>query len=181
MEIRLTEVPLAAQLRGLRDGIFDAGFARYADAGDGVEAYPVWREQLSVAIPARHPLLAHRLVELEELARYPLVMCHPELCEGYRRQVERILRATSIDPIIAERATSLEMMMTLVAAGYGVGFVAAEHVAVCRHPDIVYRPLALEAAEMTTFLLARTTPEPSAQLAAFIKRALRDSGESDQE
>ncbi|HBN9664621.1 TPA: LysR family transcriptional regulator [Pseudomonas aeruginosa] len=37
-EVRLTEVNLAEQLRGLRSGHFDVGFARTDDVGEGVVA-----------------------------------------------------------------------------------------------------------------------------------------------
>jgi DNA-binding transcriptional LysR family regulator len=174
VEIRLTEVSLNEQLRGLRDDTFDVGFARSNEVGEGIDAYPVWHEPLVVVIPSRHPLLAHRLIPLEELLRYPLVMCHPEVCEGYCRQVDQVLRMVETEPTVAERVTSLEMMLTLVAAGYGVGFVAAEQIAVCRHPDVVVRPLALDDVKMTTYLLKKTSGDASERLEAFIGRATRE-------
>lgn len=179
VEIRLTEVPLAEQLRGLRNDAFDAGFARSGDFGDDIDAYPVWREQLVVAVPSRHPLLAHELIPLEDLLRYPLVMCHPEVCEGYCRQVDRVLRMVETEPNVAERATSLEMMLTLVAAGYGVGFVTAERIAVCRHPDVVARPLALGNAALTTYLLTKANRDSPERLEAFIGRARREFQDPD--
>ncbi len=45
-----------------------------------------------VAVPARHPLLKHKRIPLEEMMRYPLVLCDPLACEGHARQVERVLR-----------------------------------------------------------------------------------------
>ena len=41
VEIRLSEVPLAEQLRGLRSGDFMAGFAHTANVGYGIVAEPV--------------------------------------------------------------------------------------------------------------------------------------------
>lgn len=179
VEIRLTEVPLVEQLRGLRDGTFDAGFARADDVGEDIDVYPLWREPLVTAIPSRHPLLAHRLIPLEELLRYPLVLCHPEVCEGYCRQVDRVLRAGEGEPNIVERVASLEMMLTLVAAGYGVGFAPAERIAVCRHPEVVVRSLALDEAEITTYLLAKSDGDASERLGAFIARAKREAQDMD--
>lgn len=175
VEIRLTEVSLAEQLRGLRDGTFDAGLARTNEVGEGIVAHPLWRESLVVAIPSRHPLLAHQLIPLAELLRYPLVMCHPEICEGYCRQVDRVLRTVEVEPNVAERATSLEMMLTLVAAGYGVGFAVAEKVAVCRHPEVVIRPLAQQDVDVTTYLLTKSDGEGSERLDAFVGRAIREA------
>ncbi len=175
VEIRIAEVPLMVQLRGLRDGTYDAGLARTNEVGEGIAAYPLWRESLVVAIPSRHPLLAHQLIPLAELMRYPLIMCHPEIGEGYCRQMDRIFRAAEVEPNVAERATSLEMMLTLVAAGYGVGFAAAEKIAMCRHPEVVVRPLAHDDTEVTTYLLTKNDSEGCERLNAFVGRAMREA------
>jgi DNA-binding transcriptional LysR family regulator len=58
IEIRLSELPLAEQLRGLRSGDFTIGFVHTADVGDGVVAEPIWQDQLVITVPARHELLA---------------------------------------------------------------------------------------------------------------------------
>lgn len=154
------------------------GFARSADVGDGIEAYPVWSEPLVAAVPSRHPLLAHRAIPMEDLLRYPLVMCHPDTCEGHHRQIERVLRTVDIKPKVAERATSMEMMLALVGAGYGVGFVSAERMAVFRHPDVVVRPLAQDDAVLTTYLLTKIDEDTSERLEVFIecvRREIRNS------
>ena len=44
-------------------------------------------------------------------------------------------------------------MLTLVGAGYGVGFMTATKIPVSQRPDVVIRPLALDAAVITTYLL----------------------------
>lgn len=119
VEIRLSEVSLAEQLRGLRDDTFDAGLARLAEVGEDIEARPLWYEPIFVAVPSRHPLLAHPQIPLDDLLRYPLIMCHPDACEGYSRQIERVLRTVDAEPNVVERSASLETTLTLVAAGYG--------------------------------------------------------------
>ena len=45
-----------------------------------------------VAVPARHPLLAHKRIPLDELLRYPLVLCDQHVCEGHAKHIDRILR-----------------------------------------------------------------------------------------
>ncbi len=172
--IHLTEVSLAEQLRGLRNDTFDAGFARSGDVGSDIEAQPVWRESLVAAVPSRHPLLAYSLIPMKDLLRYPLVMCHPDTCEGHHRQIERVLHTVDTKPNVAEWATSMEMMLALVGAGYGVGFVSAERIAVIRHPDVVVRPLALDDAMLTTYLLTKVDEDASERLEAFIERVRRE-------
>ncbi len=74
IEIRLSEVPLSQQIKGLQDDLFDIGFAQSDEVGEELIAEPVWHDPLIVAVPARHPLLAYKHVPLEELLRYPLGM-----------------------------------------------------------------------------------------------------------
>ena len=153
IEIRLVEVPLCEQLRGLRSGDFSIGFAHTDDVGDNIIAEPIWRSPLMAAVPARHPLLVHKAVPLDELVLFPLVMCDQQVCEGCSRELSRLLRAVDREPNIVEHTASLDMMLTLVAAGYGIGFTTAARVACCKHPHIVIRPLAVDSAVITTYLL----------------------------
>ncbi len=171
VEIRLFEVPLAQQLKGLRGGLYDAGFAHVSEGSEGVIAQPAWCDPLVIAVPARHPLLAHKRIAIEELIRYPLVLCHPEICEGSHRQIERILRTVDAEPIVAEHASSFDVMMALVAAGYGLCFANESHMAICRHPEVVARPIAGKPLILTTGLM-RPDIEPSEPLSRFIRRVV---------
>jgi DNA-binding transcriptional LysR family regulator len=171
VEIRLFEVALADQIKGLRSNLYDAGFALASEPVEGITVQAVWADPLVIAVPARHPLLAHKRIPLAELIRYPLVLCHPEQCEGFYRQIERILRTAPSGIIVAEHASTFDLMMTLVAAGYGLGFAKESHLAFCRHPEIVSRPLAGKPQVLTTYLL-RPTAEPSEPLSRFVTRAL---------
>lgn len=171
VEIRLFEVPLAQQLKGLRDDLYDAGFSQAVDVGEDIVVQPVWSDPLVIAVPARHPLLARKRIPLEELIRYPLVLCHPELCGGGYRQIERILRTVDVEPIVAEHAATFDLMITLVAAGYGLSFASESHMMVCRHPEVVARPLAGRAHLLTTYLL-RPSAESSEPLSRFVARLL---------
>jgi DNA-binding transcriptional LysR family regulator len=175
VEIRLFEVTLAEQIKGLRGNLYDAGFALASKPGEGIAVEAVWADPLVIAVPARHPLLANKRIALADLIRYPLILCHPEQCEGYYQQIECILRTIHTAPIIAELASTYDLMMALVAAGYGLSFAKASHIAFCRHPEIVSRPLAGKAQVLTTYLL-RTNSEPSQPLSRFMARALAIKG-----
>lgn len=170
VEIRLTEAPLAEQLRGLRSGGFNLGFAHTADVGDGIVAEPIWIDPLVVAVSMRHPLLAHQLVPVEDLVRYPLVMADPRLFGQYNCELDRLLHAASDKPSV-EHVASMDMMLTLVAAGYGVGIANAARISVRHRPDILTRPLAAPSVTHTTYLL-RTDSDtsPAIPLNRFIAR-----------
>lgn len=171
IEMRLTEMPLAEQLRGLRSGDFALGFTHTGDVGDDIIAEPIWQDPLVAVVPARHPLLVFKEIELRELTRYPLVMCDPEVRSGFSRELSRLLQPLEHEPDVVELVSSLEMMLTLVGAGYGVGFTTAARIALCNRPDIVIRPLAAHSAKITTYLLrSNGADDSSISLERFIDR-----------
>lgn len=169
VDIRLFQVPLTQQLRGLEDDLYDVGFAQSAEVGDGLVAEPAWSDPLVVVVPIRHPLLKYKRIPLDEVLRYPLVMGDPQYCEGYDRQIARLLRSTELDPLVAEQVSSLDLLLTLVAAGYALALVGASHFTAYQHPDVVCRPLAGRPPMLTTWLLRRDV-DPSETLARFIDR-----------
>lgn len=153
VEIRLFEMPFAQQLRGLRHDLLDAGFALASDVGSDLVAKPVWTDPVAVVVPARHPLVAHKRIPLTEALKYPLVMCHPEAGSGCHQQIEAMLRSHPVNPTITDYATSLELMLTLVGAGYGIGFAIASQVALFQRDDVVVRAMAGRAPMLVTYLL----------------------------
>lgn len=169
VEIRLSEMPFSQQMKGLHNDLYDVGFTLADEVEEGLIAEPVWRDPLVVAVPARHPLLAHKRVPLDEVLSYPLVLCHPEVCAGCNQQLERLLRSAGAQPTVAEHVATHDLMLALVAAGYGIGFSSAAHIAACKTTDVIARPLAGHSFMLTTYLL-RPDNEPSEQLSSFIRR-----------
>jgi DNA-binding transcriptional LysR family regulator len=169
IEIRLYEVPLAQQIKGLHDDLYDVGFSMAADVGNGILATPAWEDELMVAVPARHPLLAYKRVPVEEVLRHVLVLGDPAVCEGHARQVDRILRQQDQEPLIAQHVATFDVMMTLVSAGLAIGLAGATHITSCREPGVVARPFAGKTPMLATYLLRRDA-EPSEMLAQFIER-----------
>jgi DNA-binding transcriptional LysR family regulator len=122
-----------------------------------------------VAVPARHPLLCHKRIPLDDVLRYPLALCDPQVCEGHERQVDRVLRNVDLEPLIAERVTSVDLMMALVSAGFALALAGASQISACRRSGVVARPLAGHSPMLTTYLL-RLEKEPSETMARFIER-----------
>ncbi len=81
--IRLFEAPLSQVVGRLGNDLYDAAFAMVGEMEAGVVATPVWQDPLVVAMPARHPLLTHKRVPLEEVMRYTRWCC------ATRRRVKR--------------------------------------------------------------------------------------------
>ena len=169
VDLRFFEVPLSQQIRGLQEDLYDVGLSRSDEVGDSIVATPVWNDPLMVAVPARHPLLKHKRIPLDEMMRYPLVLCDPLVCEGHARQVERVLRRSDIEPLIAERVASCDLMMALVAAGFALGLTGAPQIAASREHGVVARPLAGRSPVLTTYVLHREGVS-SEVLSRFIDR-----------
>lgn len=172
VSIRLTELPLAQLLHGLGTGLFDAGLASVGHVEAGIVAAPLWHDPFLVALPARHPLLAYKEVPLQEVVRYSLVLCDPQVCDGCPQQCAHLFRSIGVQPAVAEYVCTHSLMLALVAAGYGVGFSSAAHLEGCTQVDVVARPLAEQDASLTTYML-RPQGDLSEPLRQFIDRAER--------
>jgi len=170
IEMHVSEVTLSEQLRGLRDGDFVFGLAHTADVGAGIIAEPLWQDPLGVAVPIRHPLLAYSVIPLHALVGYPLILCDWQVCDGCCRELSRLLHSLDDDAYVVERASSHDMMLALVSAGYGIGFITTNRFALCRRSDVVVRPLAGDCAVMTTYLLQPDNANSATLLARFIAR-----------
>lgn len=48
VEIRLSQVPLLQQIKGLHDDLYDVGFAQSDEVGDGIVAMPIWDDPLNL-------------------------------------------------------------------------------------------------------------------------------------
>jgi len=70
---------------------------------------------------------------------------------------------------LVDEVTSLGVMLTLVGAGYGIGFAIASQVQTLQRPDISIRPLAGIPPMLSTYLLRRRG-EPSEPMRRFIER-----------
>ena len=123
-----------------------------------------------VAVPARHPLLSYKRIPLDEVLRYPLVLCDPQVCEGHARQIDRVLRRADREPMVIERVASTDLMKALVSAGLALGLTGASHIAADGGAGIVARPLAGRATVLTTYLLRVDNDELPEALVRFIAR-----------
>jgi DNA-binding transcriptional LysR family regulator len=169
LEIRVFEMPFAQQLKGLHNDLLDIGFALSDAVQDGLVAEPTWIDPVSVIVPARHPLLVHVEVPLKEALKFPLVLFHPESGSGCRHQIQAMLQNAGTPFKLVDEVASLGVMLTLIGAGYGIGFAIATQVQALHRSDIAVRPLAGTPPMLSTYLLRRRG-EPSAPMRRFMER-----------
>ncbi|PRG30970.1 LysR family transcriptional regulator [Burkholderia multivorans] len=171
VEIRLFEVPLDQQIRGLQEDLYDAGLSMADEVGDGIVTTPAWDDELMVALSLRHPLLERRRIPLEMVLQQRLVLGDPAACQGHTRQIDRILQKRDEELQILQRVATFDVMMALVSAGLAVGLAGAAHIASSKEPGVKARQLAGTPPMLTTYLLRRDT-EPSPMLTRFIQRVV---------
>lgn len=173
LEVRVFEMPFRQQLYGLHNDLLDIGFALSDAVSEGVIAESVWTDPLAAIAPARHPLLANSHVKLSDALKFPLVLTHPENGSGCHQQLAAVLEGTGVPLKVADRVTSLGLMLTLVAAGYGIGFAIASQVQALQRPDIGIRPLDGTAPTLSTYLLRRQG-EPNEPLKRLLQRVRQE-------
>ena len=169
LDIRISELPLVQQVKGLREGLLDVGFTLSNVAGNDVTAECVWHDRMSVLLPERHPLLAHAEIPVADALEFPLVLYHPDSEAVGHPSLRALLKAANSEPKVADKADSLGAMLTLVAAGYGIGFATHSVAIALNRPDIISRPLAGPPVVMNTYLLLRLG-EMSEPLKRFVGR-----------
>lgn len=177
-EIRIVELTVSEMSKALCHDQIDAGFSAYSEPGNGLRNEMVWTDRPAVAIPRNHPLLSLAKVPLQEVVRYPLILCHPELCSGGHDVMHRwILEYRLPKPVIAEYVSGHDSMVLLVAAGYGIAVGLDSQLALYKHPGVIIRPVADDVPSAATFI-ATLDQSPSPELSRFIARAHRIGTES---
>jgi DNA-binding transcriptional LysR family regulator len=174
VDLKITQMSLEQQLKALHAGSLDAGLAFAPARRNGIQAEPVWADQVVAVLPSQHPLAKKTQIELKEIAGQPLVLCGGDAGMDRNLQLEGVLLATGDLPNVIDHAENQQVQLTLVGAGYGLGLLLAAHAETIQRPDIVVRPIASPAPLVKTFLLYRTD-ESSGPVAGFLARARSSS------
>lgn len=170
-EIRLVEMTVTEMMKALDHGQIDAGFTVHTDLSSGLVKEVVWTDRPAIAIPRNHPLLSLDQIPLQEVARHPLILCHPELCSGGYDVICRWFCSSSLPSLtIAEYVSGHEPMMMLVAAGYGIGVGLGSQIGLYQNSDVIIRPVTDDIPSTATFITLLDKP-PSEELRRFIARA----------
>ena len=171
VELKIMQMPFDEQVQALHAGSLDAGFSFAPLKRNGIQANALWVDPLAAVLPAQHPLAAKGQIKLDEIAGEPLVLCGERSSADRYTHLEAAILAATESPNVVDYAANEQILLTLVGAGYGVGFVLATHAETIQRPDIVVRPIASPSPLVKTFLLSRTE-EPSGPLACFLEQAL---------
>lgn len=150
--VSISEIPLAQQIKALRDDLLDASITLNGEARDGIVAEAVWQDPIFAVLPALHPLVRLTNAIPVDLNGHPLILFGAESDIGGGVQIDNFVN-TLANPCVADRASSLGVMLTMVGLGNGIGLVGASQMAGVKRTDVVLRPLGGAAPALTTYVL----------------------------
>jgi LysR family hydrogen peroxide-inducible transcriptional activator len=105
-------------LEKLRAGEIDLGILALPVEFDGLEAAELYDEPFTLAVPASHPLADHERVKVEDLRGETLLLLEDGHC--LRDQALEVCSRIRVNEAHDYRATSLETLRQMVAAGHGI-------------------------------------------------------------
>lgn len=136
LKLMLYEYQTEPLLERLRAGEIDVGILALPVAMDGLEAAPLYEEPFMLAVPASHALADRERVKVEDLRGETLLLLEDGHC--LRDQALDVCRLSGANEKSGFRATSLETLRQMVAAGVGVTLLPAlsVHAPVAQPPNI---------------------------------------------
>lgn len=174
VEIQIVHSSFSEQTRGLRVGTFDVAFALKASSDRDIESLPLWKDRAVIALRADHQLCALKRIERIESGVGPLLLLG-EASSVKSERIETWLQSSIQCRERVEYVSSIELLLTLVAAGYGTGIISAAQAEMIHRPDLVLRPLGARDIIIETFFLQRS--ECASKLVSrFRERALEMAG-----
>lgn len=118
LELLLVEEKTDQILARLRDGRLDAGLLALPIHDDQLHVEPLFDEPFLLAVPQQHPLATHDTLKLADLDDQHLLLLEEGHC--LRDQALAVCRLAGADERDGFRATSLETLRQMVAAGVGI-------------------------------------------------------------
>jgi DNA-binding transcriptional LysR family regulator len=161
----------AAQQRGLQAGEFDVGFLyQLDDVAPDLDRRVVQEDTVMLALPASHRLAARETIWLRDLLEEPFVWNTPSTNPRYDNALMAACLRKGLAPRVVQEVSNSATVLSLVAVGFGVGFVPG----IIRwrmHEGLLLRPVAdLLMPYRTEIAWRRDNPSPL--LARFVALAL---------
>lgn len=118
LELLLVEEKSDVLLSRLREGKLDAGLLALPVHDDQLHVEPLFEEPFLLAVPGNHPLASRDALTLDELSNQKLLLLEDGHC--LREQALEVCRLSGANEKSEFRATSLETLRQMVAAGVGI-------------------------------------------------------------
>jgi LysR family hydrogen peroxide-inducible transcriptional activator len=118
LELMLYEYQTDPMLEKLHSGEIDVGILALPVPLEGLESYELYREPFTVAMPAGHRLASRKSIRVDDLSDETLLLLEDGHC--LRDQALDICSGADLHEKQDFRATSLETLRQMVAAGVGI-------------------------------------------------------------
>jgi LysR family hydrogen peroxide-inducible transcriptional activator len=162
LELLLVEEKTETLLTMLREGRLDAAVLALPLHEDWLEVEPMFEEPFLLAVPATHPLASKRELKMSELTTQHLLLLEDGHC--LRDQALEVCALAGAGEKEGFRATSLETLRQMVAAGVGLTLL----------PMLAVKPPV--PVSDTIALLPFAAPAPSREVALVWRRSSAMSG-----
>lgn len=123
LEVMLYEYQTAPMLEQLRAGDIDLGVLALPAPTEGLESLPLYNERFVLAVPENHRLAPRRQVQISELGNDALLLLEEGHCLS--RQALAVCARSRVHERQDFRATSIETLRQMVAAGAGITLLPA--------------------------------------------------------
>lgn len=141
IDLYVTEYEYGSLIRGLRDGTLDVGITVGSVRVEDLVIQHLWHDPMWAVVPATHPQAPAEVITREALKSSSLIVCHPGSDDGASEQLRAAIAEKIVEPCIAQYASSIPGMLAMVAAGFGVSFIAESQIARNPREDVRYVPI----------------------------------------
>ena len=118
LELMLYEYQTDPMLEKLHSGEIDVGILAFPVPMDGLDSFELYKEPFTVAVPAGHKLAQRSSIRVDDLSHETLLLLEDGHC--LRDQALDICSGSDVHEKQDFRATSLETLRQMVAAGVGI-------------------------------------------------------------
>lgn len=164
LDVRLYEMTPSKLQEAIQSHEIDLGLALSAPENHDIESTPLWHDGLCALLPNDHSLARSHDFTIAELSSYPLILPAAKGVNSVHTQIHRLVRQTSKHVNVVQLTDSINLMITLVASGIGIGFASMAQLSGHGPVDVVIKPLTGHSPVITTYMLHRTHDIPLAVL-----------------
>ncbi|MDM0108782.1 LysR family transcriptional regulator [Variovorax sp. J22R24] len=141
VELILRESANQELLAMVQSGELDLGLVRYpTGAQSGLRFEVVESDVFCAVLPARHALAGKRRLTLSDLANEPFVDYASTRVPGLHAMVMLVFQHAGLMPQVAQEATQVQTVISLVQSGMGVALVPSVSARLAAR-DVVFRPV----------------------------------------